>query len=379
MKRFSRPKASENGAALILILSIVALLTVLVVAFLGTSSKQVVDAKSAATAVEKSQLSEFATSQFLLDLKNEILAGSISPAAQTAAATPGASSAAGSPTLYPATPLSAVPDRYSASRDSDSGNPSAPVKTPPNLLKQSASEREFYDRNLGMEGLSGVEAQMAFPRADAYPPSSRASKVSTTSTGNSSIPAARWNRPLLLPRENSNVGDVFPNGYEPKRAGSYATRVAGAAISANWTWTPPDWIYVAGDGSNPKTFNTSLTTGQSNAVVGRYAFQAYDIGGLLDLNVAGYSSEDIPAREAGKKGTTGLADLRQVGLSAEQIKALLKFRNPTITSSQGGGGAYGNNYINFLLKTPDLQGGAAAWPASYGFMRVGNLGTVSGN
>lgn len=377
MKRFSRQKASENGAALILILSIVALLTILVVAFLGTSSKQVVDAKSASTAVEKSQLSEFATSQFLLDLKNEILAGSVSPAAPRAATASSASSAAGSPTLYPATPLSAVPDRYSAARDSNSGSPSAPVTTPPNLLKQSAAERDFYDKNLGMEGISGIEAQMAFPKADAYPPSSRASKVSTASTGNGAISAARWNRPLLLPRENSSAGDVFPEGYEPKRAGTYAARVAGGATSANWTWEPPDWIYVAGDGSNPKTFDRSLTTGQSNAVVGRYAFQAYDIGGLLDLNVAGYSPEDIPAKDAGKKGSTGLADLRQVGLSAEQIKALLKFRNPAIASKQGGGGAYGNTYINFLLKTPDPQGGAAAWPGSYGFMRVGNLGTVT--
>lgn len=371
MKRFRRPKAAQNGAALILILSIVALLTVIVVAFLGSSSKQVVAAKSAATAVEKNQLSEFATSQFLLDLRNEILAGSVSPAAQTAAAT------AGSPTLYPATPLSAVPDRFSAARDTIGGNPSAPVKTPPNLLKQSAFERDFYDKNLGMESVSGMESQMAFPKANKYPPSSRASKVSTTSTGNGSISAARWNRPLLLPRESSNVGNVFPEGYEPKRTGAYLERVAGATSSANWTWVPPDWIYVAGDGSNPKTFDQSLTLGRNNAVVGRYAFQAYDIGGLLDLNVAGYNPDDIPARDAAKKGTTGLADLRLVGLNVNQIKALLKFRNPTITPNQSGGGPYGNSYINFLLKTPDPQAGAAMWPANYGFMRVGNLGPVA--
>ena len=377
MNRFSRKDVSQSGVALILVLGIVALLTVMVVAFLGVSSRQVNDSKGANAAVEKGQFAEFAASQFLSDLKNEILAGSVSPVPASAEAAAAAS--AGSLTLYPATPLSAAPDRFSTSPalgNSGGSFPSRPVVGPPNLIKQSASKRDFYDKNLGIESISGFEAQPAFPKAVAYPPSSRASDVSSNSGTPDSVSAARWNRPLLLPRKDPSKGDEFPLGYEPKDAGSVDFRVAGEKKTASWTWQAPHWVYVTQDGSNPNP-DTLTNTQVANPVIGRYAYQAYDVGGLLDLNVAGHSN-DVTPRDAAKKGSTGLADLTVLGLTADQIKGLLKFRNPASLDSQTAGGPFKNNYLNFLLRTPDPKS-TSTWPSNNGFLRVGGTDTVTNN
>lgn len=373
MNRFSRKDVSQSGVALILVLGIVALLTVMVVAFLGVSSRQVNDSKGANAAVEKGQFAEFAASQFLSDLKTEILAGSVSPVLPSPAA-----ASAGSLALYPATPLSAVPDRFSTTpaQGSNSGSfPSKPVASPPNLIKQSAFQRDFFDKNLGLESISGLDPQPAFPKAAAYPPSSRASDVSSNLATPDSISAARWNRPLLLPRKDPSKGDEFPLGYEPKEAGSIEFREAGEKKTASWTWQPPHWVYVTQDGSNPNP-DTLAATQTTNPVIGRYAYQAYDVGGLLDLNVAGYS--DVPVRDAAKKGSTGLADLTVLGLTAEQIKGLINFRNPASLGAQTAGGPFKNNYLNFLLRTPDPKS-TTTWPANNGFLRVGGMDPVTNN
>ncbi|NBV86287.1 MAG: hypothetical protein EBS01_08515, partial [Verrucomicrobia bacterium] len=360
MNRFSRVKRSDSGAALILILGIVSLLSVMVIAFLGSSSKQVVASSQSHSLVQEQQLADLATTQFLADINNEILAGSVSPVS--------------SGTLYyPATTLSSVPDRYSAARSAASGTaPSAPVVTAPNLLKQSAYDREFFDVNLGADSISGLDPQLAFPQAATYPPSKRASSVSSTQ-GAGRVSAARWNKALLLPRANSSAEDVFPDGYEPQTSGAIATQSGGVSDSKTWSWTSPDWVYVTVSGANPNTYSPAL---KSDAVVGRYAFQAYDVGGLLDLNVAGYSSDVVSAVQAAKKGSQGLADLTQLGFTDKQLKALVAYRNAATMSGPNSGGPYDNNYLNFLLRTPDPKN-PVKWAPSNGFMRVGNLGALT--
>ena len=61
----------------------------------------------------------------------------------------------------------------------------------------------------------------------------------------------------------------------------------------------PDWVYLARDGSNPTTLGaankTSLDsrgTVEPQFVIGRYAWQIYHLGGLLDANVALCRSSD---------------------------------------------------------------------------------------
>ena len=122
MNRFSRSNREQSGAALILILGIVALLSVMVIAFLGTSSKQVVATVQSHSILQEQQLAELATTQFLADINTEIRAGSVTPA-----------SAGTINVYYPATPLSAAPDRYSVGGSvASSTSPSKPVVAPPN-------------------------------------------------------------------------------------------------------------------------------------------------------------------------------------------------------------------------------------------------------
>jgi hypothetical protein len=371
MNRLDRSNRSKRGAALILILGIVALLSVMVIAFLGTSSKQVVATAQSHSIIQEQQLAELATTQFLADINNEIRAGSVTP-----------TSAGTIAVYYPATPLSAVPDRSTAGTSTSSSVvPSAPVIVAPNLLKRTAFGKPIYDKNLGLDKPSDLDNQPAFPHADIFPGTLRASNVSSGSGALSggSVSAARWNKPLLLPRADPSKGNVFPDGYEPLTSGTLLSWVAGQSKADKWTWAPPDWVFITKSGATPTTWDSSLNSGSSaTAVVGRYAYQAYDVGGLLDLNVAGYSSDIIGGSLVSTKGSAGLADLSVLGFTDTQLKALLAFRNPATPANSGSvSDSKTNKYFNFLLRTPDPNASSSAlWPANNAFMRVGSLNNV---
>jgi len=100
-----------------------------------------------------------------------------------------------------------------------------------------------------------------------------------------------WNAPMLL-----------PNGF----------------ASTNQL---PNWIYVNSDGS--------LTSTPSTNVIGRFAYNAYDIGGLLDANAAGCPSTIAAGATnlAVLKGTLAGADLTQLGVATSDAEALVSWRN----------------------------------------------------
>jgi hypothetical protein len=100
-----------------------------------------------------------------------------------------------------------------------------------------------------------------------------------------------WNAPMLL-----------PNGF----------------ASTNQL---PNWIYVNPDGS--------MTSSPTTNVIGRFAYNAYDIGGLLDANVAGYPST-VTAGDTNiaiLKGTLAGADLTQLGITSPDAESLVTWRN----------------------------------------------------
>lgn len=109
------------------------------------------------------------------------------------------------------------------------------------------------------------------------------------------VSADRWNRPKLLP------GAGFTN-----------------------TAQLPNWIYV--DKTNGPVKSPSAE------VVGRFAYNVYDCGGVLDVNVAGYPQNAANAMSP-VKGTIAGADLTQVGLPQTAIDKLVAFRNPNATTS----------------------------------------------
>jgi hypothetical protein len=165
-----------------------------------------------------------------------------------------------------------------------------------NLLKQSANGNGFSTLSAKPSGTLR-----------------RASDVSTVVPALSGrrIPPSRWRLPLLYDALNE-------------------TPLTDAQV--------PDWIYLTREGSNPTEFlpeqipERTASSGEGFSpnpahLVGRYAFQIYDIGGLLDLNVAGHDPDQTPAGDIARKGALLYADLNQLPGTDSTIRNLPLWRN----------------------------------------------------
>ena len=183
--RASRPKlaackcVAERGAALVVVLMMTAVLTVLIVAFLGTASRNTAVSSADATRQRVEQLSQTALHELVRNLQDEMMAGSMDP--QTHAQPYVPIDTENGPNagnlLFPATAQSAVPCVTQ-------------VSAPTNLLKWSSRDAPFYtDR---VEG--------AYPFANFFPPGIPASPSSTLdpAIGGGVVSAARWNAAYLL-------------------------------------------------------------------------------------------------------------------------------------------------------------------------------------
>jgi len=92
--------------------------------------------------------------------------------------------------------------------------------------------------------------------------------------------------------------------------------------------TTPNWIYVNRDGS--------VSSSGTTTTIGRFAYNVYDVGGLLDINVAGYPASG-PAAISGAslailKATLAGADLSVIPGITDQT-ALVNWRNTINASS----------------------------------------------
>jgi len=120
---------------------------------------------------------------------------------------------------------------------------------------------------------------------------SRASAVNSTnnpSANGRSITSTRWNGHYFVPKKNTGTDDSIP-------------------IDA-FTNATPDWIFVTPTGA-------AVITSPNSSVIGRYAYAVYDESGLLDINVAGYTTENTSATQSGRKGSVAFADLTALGSS----------------------------------------------------------------
>jgi hypothetical protein len=145
----------------------------------------------------------------------------------------------------------------------------------------------------------------------------RAASISTTSGTSLNgryISLGRWNEPLMV---SGTATDFTPD-------------VNGSLLA-------PDWILVSRSGSNPTTFSGNLTYSSTNSssVVGRYAYNIYNEGGLLDMNVAGYPTATGTFPSAfNYKDALAMADLTQLTdssgnqvLTQQQINQIVGWRN----------------------------------------------------
>jgi hypothetical protein len=310
---------------LVIVLALAAVLAVVIVSFTASSTKESTSSKQATSSVLSEEIIRTALGTFLGDLKQEMMAGSVLVQSNTGATLP---------ILYPATPLNAGPDRTSVSADA------LTQSSPPNLVKQSAQGRPFYDagRKFG--------DQPAFPLAYKYPVRARASSLASNQGASGAVPIAHWNKPLLLPRVNPSSQSDFT----PLTKGLMVLGASGQSLP--WTWTPPNWVFLNKDGTSPVSFKTS----ESANIIGRYAYQVYDVGGLLDLNVAGYDPDASVTGDAlaAYRSNVGFAELRELGFSAAALKALVAFRNPA-TLNEDDRPPFMNRYANYLFSGSSNQ------------------------
>lgn len=148
--------------------------------------------------------------------------------------------------------------------------------------------------NLVRRSVRGGASSMPAPGVASN--ASASNSETDTSMNGRAISMSRWNRHYLVPRSNAG------------------TAVDPTPISS---FTAPDWVFVLPNGPE-------IITAPSPDVIGRYAYAVYDVGGLLDVNVAGFpfhvppSSSATPSptlTDVGRKGTVAFADLTALATS----------------------------------------------------------------
>src|SRR5438445_9695091 len=269
----------ERGAALIIVLAFVVLLTGVSVAYLSrtTSDRQV--AHGSFNQTKADQLVASAMDNIIGDLRKEIANGSTA-----------ITQADGTTVYTPTAAANMIPQR--------SGNAAGA----PNLIRRSV-------RADSLSGIPGIP--------------SRASAVISTadvSANGRFVTPARWNTHYLVPKKNTGTDDSIPID-----AFSNAT---------------PDWVFISSDPTNTDA-GRRVITGPDPLVIGRYAYAIYDESGLLDMNVAGYPT-GTTATQSGRKGSVAFADLTALGAypipngpppagAAYQVDKLVGWRNYATT------------------------------------------------
>ncbi len=288
-RRFRR---TDSGAALVIALACIVILTGLVLAVLTHSMLETQVSDASASQTEASLFARGAADSVIGELKQEITAGSVSTYPPT-----GSDMRDPNCFFLPATNQAMVPYRMDAG-------------APANVIKRSAYNVPFY---------AGT-----YYNTTTWPAPNWAANLSTTNTGvtGRAISMARWNKPLLMPL-SPTATDLTPTN----------------------TFIPPDWIYMTRTGGPATTWNASLvpnTSNNTNSVVGRYAYVVYDEGGLLDANAAGYPSW-VNSSMVRHKISEACADLTQIGLTTADIDTLVTWRNP-INATNSPASAY-TNYV----------------------------------
>lgn len=269
----------QPGIAIVVVITLMSLLALLVMAFLLLSSTNRNSTSLDVAIRQADSLAEQAKETVLMDLIGEMRAGSTS-----ISTTPDGKTA-----YQVENPKSMVATRaVKASVQSD-----AKLER---LIKQSAKGVNFHN------GVGAAAGKI------------RASDVSTSTVdlGGRKISEIRWSAPRL---------------FEP-----------------GTTMTPdqiPDWVYITRNGVNPITFNASNRTALSSGgapnpdyVVGRYAYQVYDVSGLLDINVAGYNSAAASGGMLPRKGSLMWADLSQLPGASSGISSIVDWRRASSGSQQ---------------------------------------------
>src|SRR6266487_2452288 len=261
----------ERGAALVIVLAFVVLLTGLAVAYLSRATSDRPVAHSSFNQSKADQVAASGMDLVIGGLRQEITGPFPTP----------------TPPYLPLTNANMLPLR--------SGNPSGVPDPIPNLVRRSVRADPIL-----APGVSSFASAM--------------NSTTDASANGRSISLARWNSHYLIPK--SNTGDD-------------KTDPIASFVAPDWV------ILTRNGPVAFSTWNAALadqTPTNNNYAVGRYAYAIYDEGGLLDMNVAGYPNGTTPD-QAGRKGPVAFADLTALpypipnSSSPYQIDRLVGWRN----------------------------------------------------
>jgi hypothetical protein len=289
----------QPGAALIITLSMLMLVAFVVVAFLARTSREAVLVNSAVGGQKADILANSVAELIVADLKSEMRAGSKE------------TTNSGITILQPASAITALPSRSLLSAVSG-----APFD---NLLKQSGASG----------GMFSTTAPWNQTNVTQLIPTATSSATIKPSFDGRMVSASRWDKPQLLVGGNFSDTQV-PNWVLLNRLG----------VSASQSW------------------NNNLrdrTPTNDNFAIGRFAYNIYDVSGLLDVNVAG-SPTGLGSAEIGRKGSLGLAALAEIpgidspanaDLFVREWRNKLTAATPEDFLSYHGFGKTTNPYYNF--------------------------------
>lgn len=234
------PSGNRRGAALVFVLAMLVLILGVVLAFFSQAASLRKASASRVAVATSPFLTDVALNTILNDFKLEMEAGSENPGEQLLRPRLLDKDPSQVGQLFRLAP-SMVPQASGVNRT-----------ILPNVVKISRANAPFFPAGSATNGFNGPQGP------------ARASGVSTAtpSRNGRSIPAddTFWNKPGLM------------------------------TSSETASFVSPDWIYLDRSGSTPTTISadaSSRAIDNDARVMGRFAYVVYDVGGLLDANVAG--------------------------------------------------------------------------------------------
>lgn len=315
-----KPHPFSSGVALIAVLSVLAACAVLFMVFMAIVSQDRKSTSSYSNSMRAEQVAQGAFDKIVNELQAELVAGSERVAA------------------YPqAEPIPPGTRKISVYR------PKLPVNQSPVSIRGTTPNAGALNLLRVSKFETGGEAAYLakyYPSAQ-YDASllqgvALASEINTVaepSLNRRALSNSRWNRSQLIP-----TGEAFDT---------------------------PDWILVSRNGPIHGTTSdlpalrnlTDLNNGR--AVVGRYSYAIFNVGGLLDANVAGYPTG---ATEPGRKGSAAWADLISIGFTPTLQSQWINWRNPGDPAA----------YLD-LVKTMAAKGYLQTLPGNNSFLSRSDL------
>lgn len=292
-------RRDPQGVALVVTLALLVLVTVTVVAFFSrtTTNQQITSGSSQGDIA--TTYADGATQEIIAGLQKEMWDVSGQPAP--------VSTTAGAPIILPQTNAgSGIPSRVLSSADltfpsGSAPSPNAVYSQFGNLVKQSLYQKPIYS--------GGTSTTVSTPASNVA--------TSTSAAGGRQHDGVYWNQAQLVSVLNSDKATLnkylVPNWI-------YTNRSNSAPNDPNDRAKQHPTVYAANSGMEPSSGNAL----GPNTIVGRYAYNIYDVGGLLNANVAGYGngvntqpsySNKAAMIVPGYKGSVLMADLSGLTLN----------------------------------------------------------------